>query len=67
MMSSPEQFGRIMLRVLPDGSQVRLKDVARVEIGAENYLTRTTFNGQASSGMAIMLATAPTPSPPRMQ
>ncbi|MBB5347443.1 efflux RND transporter permease subunit [Desulfoprunum benzoelyticum] len=57
MMSSPEQFSQIMLRVLPDGSQVRLKDVARVEIGAENYFAETTFNGQTSSGMAIMLAT----------
>ncbi len=57
MMSSPEQFSQIMLRVLPDGSQVRLKDVARVEIGAENYFAETTFNGQTASGMAIMLAT----------
>jgi multidrug efflux pump len=57
MMSSPEQFSQIMLRVLPDGSQVRLKDVARVEIGAENYRAETTYNGQTSAGMAIMLAT----------
>ncbi|MDX9835119.1 MAG: efflux RND transporter permease subunit, partial [Desulfobulbus sp.] len=57
MMSSPEQFSSIMLRVLPDGSQVRLKDVARVEIGAENYSSLSTFNGQTSAGMAIMLAT----------
>ena len=57
MMSSPEQFERIILRVNSDGSQVRLKDVAKVEVGAENYNSLTTFNGQPSSGMAIMLAT----------
>ena len=57
MMSSPEQFGSIILRVQSDGSQVRLKDVARVEIGAENYNSLSTFNGQTSSGMAIILAT----------
>ncbi len=57
MMSSPEQFERIILRVNSDGSQVRLKDVAKVEVGAENYNSLTTFNGQPASGMAIMLAT----------
>jgi len=56
-MSSPEQFARILLRVNQDGSQVRLGDVARVEIGGEDYSALTTFNGQPASGMAIMLAT----------
>ncbi|MDR3090237.1 MAG: efflux RND transporter permease subunit [Desulfobulbaceae bacterium] len=57
MMSTPEQFENIILRVNPDGSQVRLKDVARVEIGAENYTGIATYNGQPSGGIAIMLAT----------
>jgi multidrug efflux pump len=57
MMSTPEEFGDILLRVNVDGSQVRLRDVARIEIGGESYATTTTFNGQSASGMGIMLAT----------
>ncbi len=56
-MSSPEQFSNILLRVNNDGSQIRLRDVARIEIGGENYDSVTTFNGQPAAGMAIMLAT----------
>ncbi|GAB6191104.1 efflux RND transporter permease subunit [Desulfocastanea catecholica] len=56
-MSSPEQFAEILLKVNADGSQIRLKDVARVEIGGESYDAITTFNGQPAGGMAIMLAT----------
>ncbi len=56
-MSSPEQFAQILLKVNSDGSQIRLKDVARVEIGGESYDTTTTFNGQPAGAMAIMLAT----------
>ncbi len=56
-MSSPEEFAEILLKVKPDGAQIRLKDVARVEIGAENYITLNTFNNQPAAGMAIMLAT----------
>jgi multidrug efflux pump len=57
MMSSPEEFSEILLKVKADGSQIRLKDVARVEIGSENYSARGTFNNQPAGGMAIMLAT----------
>ena len=57
MMSSPEEFAEILLKVKPDGAQIRLKDVARVEIGAENYSRSSTFNNQPAAGMAIMLAT----------
>ena len=57
MMSSPEEFAEILLKVQPDGGQIRLKDVARVEIGAENYTSLSTFNNQPAAGMAIMLAT----------
>ena len=56
-MSSPEQFAQILLKVNSDGSQIRLKDVARVEIGGENYDSIGTYNGQQSGGMAIMLST----------
>ena len=57
MMSSPDEFAEILLKVRPDGAQIRLKDVARVEIGAENYSSLSTFNNQPASGMAVMLAT----------
>jgi multidrug efflux pump len=56
-MSSPEQFSQILLKVNGDGSQIRLKDVARVEIGGESYDSLTTFNNKPAAGMAIMLAT----------
>ena len=57
MMSSPEQFENIILRVNADGSRVRLKDVARIGIGAESYNTIGKYGGRPSGGMAIMLAT----------
>ncbi|MGE4558677.1 MAG: efflux RND transporter permease subunit [Desulfobulbus sp.] len=56
-MSSPDQFAQILLKVNSDGSQIRLNDVARVEIGGESYDSLTTFNGKPAAGMAIMLAT----------
>jgi multidrug efflux pump len=57
MMSSPEEFSQILLKVNSDGSQIRLGDVARVEIGGESYASATNFNGKPAGGMAIMLAT----------
>ena len=55
-LSTPEEFGNILLRVNQDGSQIRLKDVARVELGGENYSFETEYNGQPAAGMAITLA-----------
>lgn len=54
--STPEQFESIALRTLEDGSSVKLKDVARVELGANNYSFFSRCNGQVSSGMAIKMA-----------
>ena len=54
--SSPEEFAAIILRANPDGSAVRLRDVARVELGAENYTARSELNGQPAAGLAIQLA-----------
>jgi hydrophobe/amphiphile efflux-1 (HAE1) family protein len=54
---TPEQFREILLKVNSDGSQVRLHDVARVELGGESYATISRFSGQPSSGMAIRPAT----------
>jgi multidrug efflux pump len=55
-LTSPEQFGQIRLKSNPDGSVVRLRDVARVEIGAENYGFTAQWNGKPASGIAVRLA-----------
>ena len=56
-MSSTEEFSKILLKVQNDGSQIRLKDVARVEIGGESYESIASYNGQPTGAMAITLAT----------
>ena len=43
---TPEEFGDIVVRANPDGSQVRLKDVARIELGALNYQQEGRYNGK---------------------
>lgn len=55
-LQTPEEFGAILLRVNPDGSQVRLRDVARVELGGENYSLDAKYNGYPASGLAVRLA-----------
>jgi The (Largely Gram-negative Bacterial) Hydrophobe/Amphiphile Efflux-1 (HAE1) Family len=55
-LETPEEFGNILLKVNPDGGQVRLRDVARVELGGENYSLSAKFNGMPASGMAVRLA-----------
>lgn len=55
-MQTPEQFKAIVLKTLPDGSAVRLQDVARVEIGSENYAAISKFNGHPGAGMSVSLA-----------
>lgn len=52
-LSSPEQFKNILLRVNPDGSQVRLADVAEVELGRSTYLIQARLNGQPTAAIAI--------------
>ena len=56
-LSTAEQFQDILLRVEPDGSTVRLRDVGRCELGSENYDRQVHFNGKPAAGMAIRLAT----------
>lgn len=56
-LQTPEQFGRILLRVSPDGSRVFLRDVARIELGSENYTNNSRFSGKPAAGMAIRPAT----------
>ena len=55
-LQTVEEFGAILMRVRSDGSQVRLRDVARIEIGGENYAVTTLLDGRASSGIGIRLA-----------
>ncbi len=56
-LTYPEEFENIVLKVSTDGKIVRLKDVARVELGAEDYNAFGRMNGKPTSGMAIKLAT----------
>jgi multidrug efflux pump len=55
-LSTVEQFGNIVLRANPDGSAVRLRDVARIEIGGQNYSTSARLNGKPSTGIGIQLS-----------
>ncbi|EAX7332248.1 efflux RND transporter permease subunit [Salmonella enterica] len=55
-LTSPEEFGNILLKVNPDGSEVKLHDVARVERGAENYQFVVSANGKPASSLGIQLA-----------
>ncbi|MCQ2031685.1 multidrug efflux RND transporter permease subunit [Stutzerimonas zhaodongensis] len=54
--STPEEFAAIILRATPDGSVIRLSDVARVELGAQNYTSRSELNGQPAAGLAVQLS-----------
>src|SRR5271154_6953123 len=57
-LNTPAQFGAMLLKVNPDASQVRLRDVARIELGSENYqFSNVNWNGQPASGIAVRLAT----------
>ncbi|MEV3814335.1 efflux RND transporter permease subunit [Aeromonas allosaccharophila] len=56
-LSTVEQFNDILLRVNQDGSKVRLKDVARVELAGESYDAEALYNGQSTAAVAIKLAT----------
>ncbi|MGA1803978.1 efflux RND transporter permease subunit [Rhizobium sp. HT1-10] len=55
-LQTPEQFENIILKSLPNGSLVRINDVARVELGAKSYSSSSTYNGHPSAGLAIQLA-----------
>ncbi len=55
-LASVEQFGNIVLRANTDGSTVRLKDVARIEMGAQTYATSARLNGNPSTGIGVQLS-----------
>ncbi|MBQ8445760.1 MAG: efflux RND transporter permease subunit [Opitutales bacterium] len=52
-LKDADEFGNIIVRTAADGSVLRLKDVARIELGAKTYAGRGNFNGKESVGMAI--------------
>ena len=56
-LSTPEQFGNVLLRVNQDGAKVRLKDVARIELAGENFDAEAKYNGQPTAAFAVKLAT----------
>ncbi|WP_102224550.1 efflux RND transporter permease subunit [Acidimangrovimonas sediminis] len=56
LLKTPKDFEQIVLRSQTDGGLVLLKDVAKVEIGAENYSVIARYNGRPSAGMAIQLS-----------
>jgi len=56
LKTAPE-FEAILLRTQADGSTVRLRDVARIELGSESYAIQSRFNGKPATGLAIKLAT----------
>ena len=55
-LGSARQFGDIVLRAATDGSTVRLRDVARVELGAQSYGTSARLNGKPSTGIGVQLS-----------
>ncbi|ALF86415.1 MULTISPECIES: efflux RND transporter permease subunit [Ralstonia solanacearum species complex] len=55
-MTTTEQFGNIVLVSKPDGSQVRVKDVARLELGGQTYATSARINGQPISAIGVQLS-----------
>ncbi len=56
LLKTPEEFAAIPVRTNPDGSVVRIQDVGRTELGAENYDVQVAFNGRPCAGMAIRQA-----------
>jgi len=55
-LSTPAQFANIVVKTQPDGSTVRLADVARIELGAESYASISRVNGHPGAGIAVSLA-----------
>ncbi|MBU4113187.1 MAG: efflux RND transporter permease subunit [Gammaproteobacteria bacterium] len=55
-LTSVAEFGNVVLRANLDGSSVRLKDVARIELGAQAYATSARLNGKPSTGIGVQLS-----------
>ncbi|RAH99554.1 multidrug efflux RND transporter permease subunit [Acuticoccus sediminis] len=55
-LNDPDEFGEIVLRANPDGSNILLKDVARIEVGGEDYNLTTRLDGQWAASIGIQLS-----------
>jgi len=55
-LSTPEEFGNIILRANPNGSTVRLRDVARIDIGGQSYATSARLNGSPTAAVGVLLS-----------
>ncbi|HBO0349184.1 TPA: efflux RND transporter permease subunit [Pseudomonas aeruginosa] len=55
-MTTPAEFEEILVKVKADGSQIRVKDVAQVELGADNFSISSSHNGRPAAGLALRLA-----------
>lgn len=55
-LTQPEEFGNIVLRANADGSTVRLRDVARIEVGADSYTFASRLNGKPTAAVGIQLS-----------
>ncbi len=55
-LATTQQFGNVVLRANTDGSTVRLRDVARIELGAQGYATSARLNGKPSTGIGVQLS-----------
>ncbi|CAG4885085.1 multidrug efflux system protein [Georgfuchsia toluolica] len=55
-LATPEEFGNVIVRARPDGSTVRVKDVARVELGAQDYNIFARMDGQPTAAIAVRVA-----------
>jgi multidrug efflux pump len=55
-LDSPDEFGSIILRANADGSTVRLRDVARIEIGGLSYQFNTRLNGKPTAGLSVLMS-----------
>ena len=55
-LATPEEFGNVIVRATPDGATVRVKDIARVELGAENYNIFARMDGQPTAAIAVRVA-----------
>jgi multidrug efflux pump len=53
--TTPEEFANVIVRAAPDGSVVRVRDVARVALGADDYQISMRFNGQPATGLGVFL------------
>jgi multidrug efflux pump len=55
-LTTPEEFGNIVLRANPDGSVVRLRDVARIELGGQAYATSARLDGKPTAAIGVQLS-----------